>query len=78
MTDPQRNALLDEMRATRESMRTTLAGLLEAKRQSEQRLGELQRNDSWQSVTGKSALDNAIAKTRHMIETLDRSIEQSR
>ncbi len=78
MTHPQRKALLDEMHATRESMRATLAALLDAKRQSEQRLGELKRSDSWQSVTGKSSLDNAITKTQRMIETLDRSIQQTR
>ncbi len=55
-----------------------LRGLLEAKTQTETYLSEAGRDDPVKTLTGKSAIDNAISSTRRMIETLDRAVEQVR
>lgn len=55
-----------------------LRGLLAAKSQTEAYLSESGREDPVKRLTGKSAIENAIASTRRMIETLDRAVEQIR
>ncbi|GMV26667.1 MAG: hypothetical protein AMXMBFR58_26980 [Phycisphaerae bacterium] len=55
-----------------------LRGLLEAKSQTESFLAEGGREDPVKSLTGRSAIDNAINSTKRMIDTLDRAIEQVR
>lgn len=53
-----------------------LRSLLEAKEQSEALLHTTGGKDHLRTLTGKSSLDNAIASTRRMIETLTRHVEQ--
>jgi uncharacterized alpha-E superfamily protein len=55
-----------------------LKGLLAAKSQTEAYLNQIGRQDPVKQLTGKSAIDNAIASTRRMIDTLDRAVEQVR
>ncbi len=55
-----------------------LKGLIAAKTQTEAYLSEIGREDPVKKLTGKSAMDNAIASTRRMIETLDRAMDQVR
>lgn len=62
----------------RQQAERLLEGLLEAKSLSEQRLAELHQTDHLKHVTGRSSLENAIASTRRMIETLDRAAAQLR
>jgi len=53
-----------------------LRGLLTARERSEQFLQEAKRPDAIKSVTGRSAMDNAIASTRRMIDTLNRTLAE--
>ena len=74
MTKHQR--ILLETTAARDQAEALLRALLDAKSQSERRLAELKQPDALKAVTGRSAMDNAIANTQRMIETLNRSIGQ--
>ncbi|MFG0260413.1 MAG: hypothetical protein ACF8LK_08690 [Phycisphaerales bacterium JB041] len=58
----------------------TLAQLRTARDESERRLSESGQPDHLKRVTGKSALENAIAAAQHVIDALDRqaAIESSR
>lgn len=55
-----------------------LQGLIAAKSQTEAYLTEIGREDPVKRLTGKSSIENAIASTRRMIETLDRAVDQVR
>lgn len=52
-----------------------LHGLMEAKADADRRLSADRRLDAFKAVTGRSAMDNAIASTRQLIETLDGALE---
>lgn len=69
--------LRDSVQARRQA-EELLRGLLEAKSQTETYLTEIGREDPVKKLTGKSAIDNAIASTRRMIDTLDRAVDQVR
>jgi hypothetical protein len=55
----------------RQQAHALLARLLSDREQSEQRQAETGRRDPLKFVTGRSALDNAIATTRELIVRLD-------
>lgn len=74
MTERQR--ILLETTSARDQAEALLRSLLDAKAQSEKRLAELKQSDSVKAVTGRSAMDNAIASTQRMIETLNRALTQ--
>jgi len=74
----ERRRIVLETTATRERAEALLRGLLEAKSTSEKRLAELKQPDHLKHVTGRSAMDNAIASTQRMIDALNRTIEQFR
>lgn len=76
MTMPD-EALL-ETKLTRDRAEALLRTLMECKSQSERNLAELRQPDAFKTVTGRSSLDNAIASTQRMIESLDRVIAQTR
>lgn len=65
-----------ESQKVRANAELLLKSLVEAKEQSESLLATTGGKDHLRSLTGKSSLDNAIASTRRMIETLSRHIEQ--
>lgn len=67
--------LLKETVQVRENAEVLLRALLESQAQSEAFLAQSGQRDHLRVVTGKSSLDNAIASTRRMIETLNRQIE---
>jgi len=69
--------LRDSVQARRQA-EELLRGLLEAKSQTETYLTEIGREDPVKKLTGKSAIENAIASTKRMIETLDRAVDQVR
>lgn len=58
--------------AARSRALETLRVLEQARADSEQRLTESGQPDHFKRVTGRSALDNAIASARRIIDTLDR------
>ena len=58
--------------AARARAEQTLQQLCLARAESEQRLTEWGQPDHLKRVTGKSALDNAIASAQRVIDTLDR------
>lgn len=68
--------VLKETVQIRENAEGLLRALLDAQAQSEAFLAQSGQRDHLRVVTGKSSLDNAIASTRRMIETLNRQIEQ--
>ena len=76
MTDRAR--ILTETADARADAERLFAGLIDARSKSEARLKELSRSDILKSLTGKSALDNAIGSTQRMIDSLDRVLVELR
>lgn len=76
MAMSKRQRILIETTAARDQAEALLRALLDAKSKSERRLAELKQTDALKAVTGRSAMDNAIATTQRMVETLNRSIGQ--
>jgi len=74
----ERAKILTETADARADAERLLAGLIDARNKSEKRLSELSRSDILKSLTGKSALDNAIGSTERMIESLDRVLRELR
>jgi hypothetical protein len=74
----KRQQILLETTATRDRAETLLRSLLDCKAQSERNLADLRQPDVFKSVTGRSALDNAIASTQRMVEALNRVIAQAK
>ena len=66
-----------ETTSTRDRAEALLRTLLDYKAQSERNLAEIKQADVFKSVTGRSALDNAIASTQRMVEALNRVIAQT-
>jgi hypothetical protein len=56
--------------------RRLLASLEEAKQETERHLARLRRPDAYATVTGRSALDNAVASTQRLIESLERAADR--
>jgi hypothetical protein len=78
MSGMKRQQILLETTATRDQAENLLRTLLDCKSQSERNLADLKQTDAFKSVTGRSALDNAIASTQRMVEALNRVIQQTR
>ena len=74
----RRQQILLETTATCDRAEALLRTLLDYKSQSERNLADLKQTDIFKSVTGRSALDNAIASTQRMIEALNRVLSQSK
>ena len=74
----ERAKILTETADARADAERLLAGLIDARSKSEKRLSELSRSDILKSLTGKSALDNAIGSTERMIDSLDRVLRELR
>lgn len=74
MTD--RHQVLIETAAAREKAEALLRGLQEARARSERHLREIGQTDAMKAVTGRSSIENAIASTQRMIDTLNRSLVQ--
>lgn len=70
----RRERLLAETARRRRQAEALLRSLTAAKSECERQLARFQRADAMQTVTGRSALDAAIAQTRRMIESLDRAL----
>jgi len=74
MTEKQR--ILLETTKARDKAEHLLRGLLDAKAQSERHLAELKQQDALKAVTGRSAMDNAIASAQRMLEALNRALAE--
>lgn len=72
MMTTQRQRMLHETVTARDEARSFLRALEDAKVRSEKHLAEIGQPDHLKAVTGRSAMDNAIASTRRLIETYDR------
>ena len=65
--------ILRETAAARERALQLLESLKEAKARSEENLAELGHTDAIKRVTGRSAMENAIASAQRMVDALDRA-----
>lgn len=65
--------ILRETAAARERAVQLLESLKEAKARSEENLAELGHTDAIKRVTGRSAMENAIASAQRMVDALDRA-----
>lgn len=77
MTTAQQKMVL-EWTVARDDAEGLLRSLLDAKRESEKRLRSLHQSDPYKRATGRSAIDDAIASTQRMIETLNRNIREAK
>ena len=76
MITSERHRMLLETVTARDEAKTFLRALEEAKTCSERHLAEIGQPDHLKVVTGRSAMDNAIASTRRLIETYDRVLAE--
>lgn len=74
----ERERILARTTAERDKAAALLRELLDARAASERLGAETKTPDLMKQVTGKSALDNAIASTQRMIESFNRTIDQFR
>jgi hypothetical protein len=74
MTERQR--ILIQTATDRDKVEALLRELIDAKATSERNMAQIKQPDFLKQVTGKSSLDNAIANTQRMVETLNRTLEQ--
>lgn len=73
-TDPLRSpetSPVDEYRRQKHEAQSLLQSLMAAKAECEEHQARFNRPDMYRAVTGRSALDAAIASTTRMIERLD-------
>jgi hypothetical protein len=75
---PAHQKMVLEWTVARDDAEGLLRSLLDAKQESEKRLSDLCQSDPFKRATGRSAIDDAIASTQRMIETLNRNIRESR
>ncbi|MHC4975254.1 MAG: hypothetical protein ACYTF7_01460 [Planctomycetota bacterium] len=64
--------------ATRDRAEALLEGLMRAKDEVERERARQNRVDLMQQVVGRTSIDNAIASTRRMIDTLNRILRETR
>lgn len=76
MVTSERQRVLLETVTARDEAKSFLRALEDAKTRSEKHLAELGQPDHLKAVTGRSAMDNAIASTRRLIETYDRVLAE--
>lgn len=78
MAITQRQLIMLETNALRDKAEALLKGLIDAKTVTERELARLNRPDVMRLVTGRSSIEDGIASTRRMIETLNRSLAQAK
>ncbi len=76
MMTTERQRMLLETVTARDEAQSFLRVLEVAKVRSEKHLAELGQPDHLKAVTGRSAMDNAIASTRRLIETYERVLSE--
>lgn len=70
--------VLTETITRRDEAEALLRALLDAKETSERNLAQLRQADFMKSVTGRSAMENAIASTQRLLESFNRVIADLR
>ncbi|MEM1167264.1 MAG: hypothetical protein AAGI30_13355 [Planctomycetota bacterium] len=65
-------AIAEAKSAIRETAEAVLRSLESARQECEHQLGELNKPDAMRVVTGRSALDRCIERTRQVLRDLDR------
>jgi hypothetical protein len=75
MSLSERQRILAETIAAREKAESLLKALQEARSASEKRLSELNLSDQLKKVTGKSAMDNAVASAQRTVDMLTRALD---
>lgn len=70
----EKQDILLQTTSARDNAELLLRTLLDAKAQSERHLADIKQPDPFKQVTGKSAMDRAIADTQHAIEAFNRVI----
>jgi hypothetical protein len=78
MATVDRQRFLEETLAAKERAAALLKGLLAAAAVSDEQMRQTSRKDPMKVVTGRSAMENAVASTRRMIESLNRAVEEAR
>ncbi len=78
MQDTQKQRVLVETMTRRDEAEALLRALLDAKATSEKNLAAIRQADFMKSVTGRSAMENAIASTQRLIESFNRVITDLR
>ncbi len=74
MTISDKQRILLETTLARDEAEALLRALQDAKAQTEKHLAEVKRPDPIKQVTGRSAMDKAIAETQRAIEAFNRVI----
>lgn len=75
--DTRRSCVLEQTRSHRENAEALLRSLRSAKDECEKHLTRFKRADAYKSFTGRSAMDNAIAATQRMLDSIDQVIHQT-
>lgn len=75
MSLSERQRILAETIAAREKAESLLKALQDARSASEKRLSELNLSDQLKKVTGKSAMDNAVASAQRTVDMLTRALD---
>lgn len=78
MAITQRQLIMLETNALRDKAEALLKGLMDAKTVTERELARLNRPDVMRMITGRSSIEDGIASTRRMIETLNKSLAQAK
>lgn len=73
-----RQHVLLETLAARQRAAELLKVLQQAQAECEKCLQQDKRQDAMRAVTGSSSIEQAIASTKRMIETLDRALDEAR
>lgn len=73
-----RKRFLEETMAAKGKAAELLSGLVAAAAATEEQMRLSSRKDPMKVVTGRSAMENAVAATRRMIESLERAVEDAR
>jgi hypothetical protein len=78
MADEELKRIVLETTATRDRAEALLEGLLRAKEETERERERLNRRDQIKELTGASSIETAISSTKHMIETLNMTIRETK
>lgn len=74
MTVIEQQRILEQTHGAKADAQRLLDELIQARERSASRLAETKAEDAYERVTGRSSLDVAIERTRHMIDALERAV----
>lgn len=76
-TAVRRECVLENSRSKRDQAAALLRSLRSAKDECEKHLDRFKRADAYKSFTGRSAMENAIAATQRMLDSIDAAMRQN-